>query len=31
MAKILIIEDEESILMPLEDNLKLEGYEVSSA
>jgi len=31
MAKILIIEDEESILIPLEDNLKLEGYEVSSA
>ena len=31
MTKILIIEDEESILMPLEDNLKLEGYDVSSA
>ena len=31
MNKILIIEDEESILMPLEDNLKLEGYEVSCA
>ena len=31
MAKILIIEDEESILLPLEDNLKLEGYEVSGA
>lgn len=31
MEKILIIEDEESILMALEDNLKLEGYEVSSA
>jgi two-component system, OmpR family, alkaline phosphatase synthesis response regulator PhoP len=31
MAKILIVEDEESILMPLEDNLKLEGYQVSSA
>lgn len=31
MAKILIVEDEESILMPLEDNLKLEGYEVASA
>lgn len=31
MSKILIIEDEESILMPLEDNLKLEGYEVSCA
>ncbi|MBN2029570.1 response regulator transcription factor [bacterium] len=31
MEKILIIEDEESILMPLEDDLKLEGYAVSSA
>ena len=31
MEKILIIEDEESILMALEDNLKLEGYEISSA
>lgn len=31
MNKILIIEDEESILMPLEDNLELEGYEVSCA
>jgi DNA-binding response OmpR family regulator len=31
MAKILIIEDEESILFPLEDNLRLEGHEVSSA
>lgn len=31
MNKILIIEDEESILMPLEDNLRLEGYEVSCA
>ena len=31
MEKILIIEDEESILMALEDNLKLEGYDVSSA
>ncbi len=31
MEKILIIEDEESILMALEDNLKLEGYVVSSA
>ena len=31
MEKILVIEDEESILMALEDNLKLEGYEVSSA
>lgn len=31
MGKILIVEDEESILVPLEDNLRLEGYEVSSA
>lgn len=31
MAKILIVEDEESILMALEDNLSLEGYEVESA
>ena len=31
MEKILIIEDEESILMALEDNLRLEGYDVSSA
>ncbi|OVE79518.1 DNA-binding response regulator [bacterium I07] len=31
MAKILIIEDEESILIPLEDDLTLEGYDVSSA
>jgi len=31
MTKILIIEDEESILIPLEDNLKLEGYEVLCA
>ncbi len=31
MEKILIIEDEESILMALEDNLKLEGYDVASA
>jgi two-component system alkaline phosphatase synthesis response regulator PhoP len=31
MNRILIVEDEESILMALEDNLKLEGYEVSSA
>ena len=31
MNRILIVEDEESILMPLEDNLKLEGYEVSCA
>jgi len=31
MNRILIIEDEESILMALEDNLRLEGYEVASA
>ncbi len=31
MKKVLIIEDEESILLPLEDNLKLEGYGVASA
>jgi DNA-binding response OmpR family regulator len=31
MAKILIVEDEEAILMALEDNLRLEGYEVQSA
>jgi two-component system, OmpR family, alkaline phosphatase synthesis response regulator PhoP len=31
MAKILIVEDEESILLPLEDNLRLEGYDVASA
>jgi len=31
MNRILIVEDEESILMPLEDNLELEGYEVASA
>ncbi len=31
MKKILIIEDEESILMALEDNLGLEGYEVVCA
>lgn len=29
--KILIIEDEESVLMALEIDLKIEGYEVSSA
>jgi two-component system alkaline phosphatase synthesis response regulator PhoP len=29
MKRILIIEDEESILMALEDNLRLEGYEVA--
>jgi two-component system alkaline phosphatase synthesis response regulator PhoP len=31
MAKVLIIEDDTSILLPLEDNLKLEGYETASA
>ena len=31
MTRILIIEDEESIRMALEDDLKLEGYAVSSA
>lgn len=31
MEKILIIEDEESILMALEDDLRIEGYQVSSA
>ncbi len=31
MKKILIIEDEESILMALEDDLTIEGYEVSCA
>ncbi len=31
MEKILIIEDEESILMALTDDLALEGYEVASA
>ena len=29
MEKILVIEDEESILMALEDDLGLEGYEVT--
>ncbi|MDP2959440.1 MAG: response regulator [Longimicrobiales bacterium] len=29
MPRILIIEDEKSILMGLEDDLRLEGYEVS--
>jgi DNA-binding response OmpR family regulator len=31
MKKILIIEDEDSILMALEDNLRMEGYEVACA
>jgi len=31
MADILVIEDEESILMALEDDLTLEGYQVATA
>ncbi len=31
MESILVIEDEESILMALEDDLRLEGYGVASA
>jgi len=31
MNRILVIEDEEAILLPLADNLRLEGYEVSTA
>ena len=31
MAKILIVEDDSSILLPLRDNLELEGYEVTGA
>lgn len=31
MEKILVIEDEQSILMALTDDLELEGYQVSSA
>jgi DNA-binding response OmpR family regulator len=31
MSRILIIEDENAILIPLADNLRLEGYEVTSA
>ena len=31
MAKILIIEDEEAILMALEDNLEMEGFAIKSA
>ncbi|MFQ5754070.1 MAG: response regulator transcription factor, partial [bacterium] len=31
MIKILIVEDEESILMALKDDLTLEGYDVASA
>ena len=31
MKKILIIEDEESVMMALEDDLRIDGYQVSSA
>jgi DNA-binding response OmpR family regulator len=31
MERILIIEDEESVLMALEDDLRIDGYQVSSA
>lgn len=31
MDRILIIEDEDAILVPLADNLRLEGYEVTTA
>ncbi|UCE47736.1 MAG: response regulator, partial [Phycisphaerales bacterium] len=31
MERILVVEDEESILMALADDLSLEGYEVTSA
>ena len=31
MAKVLIVEDEESILVGLKDNFELEGYEVDVA
>jgi len=31
MPKILVVEDEESIRMALEDDLTFEGYDVSSA
>jgi len=31
MAKILIVEDEEAILIGLQDNFELEGYEVNVA
>ena len=31
MAKILIVEDEEQILMALEDDLGLQGYQVTGA
>jgi len=31
MSRILIVEDEDAILLPLADNLRLEGYEVTTA
>ena len=31
MNRILIVEDEDAILIPLADNLRLEGYDVTSA
>ena len=31
MERILIVEDEQSILMALEDDLRMEGYEVETA
>ncbi len=31
MGRILIVEDEDAILIPLADNLRLEGYEVTTA
>jgi DNA-binding response OmpR family regulator len=31
MERILIVEDEDAILIPLADNLRLEGYEVTTA
>ena len=31
MAKILVVEDEESILIGLRDNLEMEDYEVEVA
>jgi DNA-binding response OmpR family regulator len=30
MYRVLIIEDDEAILMPLEDDLRLDGYEITS-
>ncbi len=31
MPSVLIVEDEESILLALEDDFKMEGYDVASA